>query len=209
MECYQKYLQYFSKNHSQSFELIDGKGKVLISAPHCVSQTRNGKIKFSEPHTGVLAKMLHDKLGCPIICKLANLGDDANYDEVSDYKNTLLEYITQKDIKFVIDLHQLAPSREEMINLGTGNYTNVHNRKIVCLIEQKFLEYNVGKIAIDKPFTGGYPHTVSAFVAREGKIQALQLEINSRLVIDKFEEFAFESILNALIDITNELEKLL
>ena len=209
MEGYQKYLQYFNKNRSQAFELIDGKGKVLISAPHCVSQTRNGKIKFSEPHTGVLAKMLHDALGCPIICKLANLGDDANYDEVSDYKDALLDYIVQNDIKFVIDLHQLAPSREVLLNIGTGGYTNLSDEKIVLLLKQKFESYNIRQISIDTPFTGGYPHTVSAFVAREGKIQSVQLEINSRLVIDEFEEFAFKNILDALIDITNELEKLL
>ena len=50
MEKYWEYLEYFNTPHNQSFQLIDGKGKIIISAPHSVSQTRNGMLKFSE-HT--------------------------------------------------------------------------------------------------------------------------------------------------------------
>lgn len=209
MEKYWQYLEYFNTPHSQSFQLLDGKGKIVISAPHSVAQTRNGMLKFSEPHTGVLAKMVRDELGIPIIYKLANLGDDANYDEVSDYKTALLNYIKQNDIKFVLDLHQLAPSRDELLNIGTGGYKNVQNRLIVEMMEKQFVEHGFDGVTVDKPFTGGYPHTVSAFVAREAHIQSIQLEINSRLVIDSFDEFAFDKLLCSLIDITKELEKLL
>ena len=99
-------------------------------------------------------------------------------------------------------------------NIGVENLGPIYLNGLTVsqannLLKQKFESYNIRQISIDTPFTGGYPHTVSAFVAREGKIQSVQLEINSRLVIDEFEEFAFKNILDALIDITNELEKLL
>ena len=209
MEKYWEYLEYFNTPHNQSFQLIDGKGKIIISAPHSVSQTRNGMLKFSEPHTGVLAKMMHDQLGCPIIYKLANLNDDANYDEQSDYKDALLDYIVNNNIKFVLDLHQLAPSREELLNIGTAGYKNVKNKFIVEMMQQQFEKHNLQGVTIDTPFTGGYPHTISAFVARNSNAQSVQLEINSKLVIDTFDQFAYDNLLEALIDITKELEKLL
>ena len=41
-----------------SFLIRDGNGCVMFSAPHCVKQWREGREKFAEPETGVLAEML-------------------------------------------------------------------------------------------------------------------------------------------------------
>lgn len=35
----------------KGFNIINGKGKVMLSAPHAVEQTRDDKIKLAEPET--------------------------------------------------------------------------------------------------------------------------------------------------------------
>ena len=97
---YQEYEEYFSQEHSSSFQLKSGVGGVMISAPHAVEQTRNGRIKCAESQTGALAKMLHEQLHCPIIYKTKNMGDDANYDEA-------VSVITQN----IDGLHEKAGSK--------------------------------------------------------------------------------------------------
>ena len=43
----------------EGFEILDGSKKILISAPHAVEQTREGRIKLPEPQTATLAQMLN------------------------------------------------------------------------------------------------------------------------------------------------------
>ena len=127
---YKNYEKYFSENHENSYELLSGSGPVMISAPHSVEQTRNGSIKYAEPETGVLAKMLHEELGCPVIYKTGNKGDDANFDEESSYKNALIEYVKNNNILFVLDLHQLAPFRDVIIDIDNKFFNYVYSKAI-------------------------------------------------------------------------------
>lgn len=101
-----------------------GEGPVLFSAPHSVEQTRQGRTKPAEPQTAVLAELLHAETGCPILYKTAHCGDDANFDAVSPYKDALADYVSGRGVRFVIDLHQLAPARDVMVDIGTGGGKN-------------------------------------------------------------------------------------
>lgn len=184
----------------QSFVIKEGNSSIMFSAPHCVEQIRNGKIKYSEPQTGMLVEMLHNEFGCPIIRKVSNCNDDANYDPVSDYKETLIKYVKENQIKFLIDLHQLAPFREEMINFGTGNYKNINDTKLLNIFLSSFSKNNVGLIKIDEPFDASYDYTVSSTIHRECGIPCLQIEINTKLVSCKYDEFCFESVYESLRD---------
>ena len=49
-----KFDEYKNKSN-KSFEYIQGKNNILISAPHSVSQCRNGKIKGKDMCTGTIA----------------------------------------------------------------------------------------------------------------------------------------------------------
>ena len=117
----QQILDYFYKQkHENSFEFTLGNTTdILISAPHAVNQTRNEKEKFAEPYTAVIAKLLNKYYGYSIICKTKNIGDDANYDETSSYKDFLLKYCQKYKPILVIDLHGLAKNRDCTINLCT------------------------------------------------------------------------------------------
>lgn len=192
----------------QSFVIKHGAGKIMFSAPHSVEQIREGRVKYAEPQTGLLVEMLHETLGCPIIRKTANFNDDANYDPVSDYKTALAEYVNENHIAFLADLHQLAPSRDVMINFGTGNYENIDDAQLLNIFVSTFQENRVGSIQIDEPFAASYAHTVSATIHRECKIPCLQIEINSRLVKEKFDEFALEAVYKALCECYLKLEQI-
>ena len=207
MTAYQKYLDYFqSGDIIESFLLERGDGTVMISAPHSVEQIRSGSPKYAEPQTGVLAKMLRDALNCPIICKTRNCGDDANYDEHSPYRDTLRDYINENHIKYLLDLHQMAPERKENIDLGTGRGVNISPDPLVAdIVKNHFSARHISEISVNALFSASYPYTVSSTIFRECGICCLQIEINSRLLCDQYPDFCFDSVFSALSDTVREL----
>lgn len=206
---FREYEDFFNKEHSQSFEILSGRGPVMVSAPHSVEQTRNGKPKYSEPQTGVLAKMLHDALDCHVIYKTRNCGDDANFDERSSYKDALVEYIKSNDIKFLIDLHQLAPSREVKIDIGTGKFKNISSFAFVNAALKAFSSKNIGLIQIDEPFDASHPFTISSYIATACKISCLQIEMHSNIVRIDTEGSESEKVFDALAELINSISVIL
>ncbi len=202
---YLAYEHFFIESHNHSFEIINGELPIMISAPHSVSQTRNNKIKVAEPATGILAKMLHDELNCPIIYKTMNCHDDANYDKKSPYKDALLEYINNHHIMFLIDLHQLSPTRDIIIDIGTGGFKNINNIDFINIFLKAFSKQNIGIIQVDKPFKASMPYTISSYIASRTGIPCLQLEINTKVL----SSLKLEAVLEALKEIVIELSSLL
>ena len=204
---FNEYEQFFKQKHSKSFELLEGEGAVIISAPHSVEQTRNGKIKNAEPQTGALAKMLHDVLNCPVIYKTKNCCDDANYDEHSSYKQALLEYIRKNNIAFLIDLHQLAPTRDVKIDIGTGKLKNVFDFEFINIALKVFSSRNIGLIQIDTPFDATYPFTVSSYISSACNISCLQIEMHSNIVRADTNDSQVEKVFDALVDLIKSISQ--
>lgn len=205
-KTYKKNVKYFLKNHKASYEILTGTCPVMISAPHSVFQTRNGERKPAEPYTGALAKMLHNELSCPVICKTRNLKDDANYDKNSPYKNDLAKYVQQNGIKCVIDLHQLSHSRNVMIDIGTNRMKNLNNNwELLNIILEAFSKRNLGILQIDEPFAASGEYTVSAFISSSCDIPCVQLEINSRLLRPAFFNIKVRKVYEALVEIIQNL----
>lgn len=196
---------YFSQSHTESFELLHGTGAVMLSAPHSVEQTRNGSVKFSEPQTGALAMLLHQTLGCPVIYKTRNCDDDANYDYDSPYKRALCDYVKQNGILLLLDLHQLAPHRHEMIDVGTGKMKHVVRQDLLDTTVRAFSSRLSGTVALDVPFNASSPRTVSSCVFSECGITALQIEINSSLVWSKTESLSPKLVFDALAEIVQRI----
>ncbi len=190
--------QQFEGLNTGDFALLEGRGPVMVSAPHSVSQWRGGREKVAEPQTGVLAHLLHEKIHCPVIYKTCNRQDDANFDEHSPYKEALVAYVKAKGIRFVLDVHQLAPWRDVMVNIGTGGFRNTRDLQYVNMVLGAFSKRNLGLIQIDTPFGGGYPFTVSSYVAQKCGISCLQLELNSHLVSSQSKEA--EQVYDALAE---------
>ncbi len=196
-------LAYFTNpQHCASFEFLPGKGCVLVSAPHAVLQTRKGAIKCAERFTGMLCQLLHQRRNCPVLYKTRHLQDDANHDPQSTYRDELCRRVQEAGIGYVLDLHQLAPDRPMDLCLCTGKGHHLVGRQdFLCTIREAFQRQGLKRITLDDPFDAASPYTVSSTVVRECGIPAVQLEINSRLLMQECAEYCFPRILDALDEI--------
>jgi hypothetical protein len=203
-------LAYFTdEDHKASYEILDGTGPVMFSAPHAVLQTRNGTNKAAERYTGILCKLLNEEYHYPVIYKTRHLHDDANHDAVSDFRDALCRYIKRKDIRYIIDLHQLHPNREMQLCIGTGRGKNIARHEyLVDLIKTNFTACGVRHITIDDPFRAENPHTVCATVVAKCDIPALQLEINSNLLIQGSDGYCLAGVLKSLHNFADSLNAL-
>ncbi len=202
-----EYERYFFESHAESFELLPGMGKVMVSAPHSVEQTRFGKSKYAEPQTGALAKLLHDCTGCPVIYKTKNCGDDANFDKFSDYKKALALYVKENDIRFLLDLHQLSANREVKVNFGTANMKNIKDPELLKIATKAFERTSLGSPVIDVPFSAAYPYTVSSYVSDICDISCLQIELRSDVLRTGTAQFAAREVFDALVEIIKNSEE--
>ena len=200
MSAYDDYLLYYSsKLGKKNFIIKSGEGRVMLSAPHAAEQTRNGRKKYGEFITGVIVNLLHDELNIPIICKEKNCGDDANRDEKCRYKRKLQKFVVKNGIRYLIDLHQMNPERDEWVDIGTGEGRNVEAFPgMPQLAVQAFEESGLENVFIDKPFSASHPYTVSAYISRECGIPCLQIELNTRILSKRYKECRFEDVMSAL-----------
>ena len=75
-----------AERKEKSFKIINGSIPIILSAPHCVNQTRQGKIKQAEGETGAIVQILSKLTNCYAIYKTYNNNDDANYDIIGNLK---------------------------------------------------------------------------------------------------------------------------
>ena len=153
---------------------------ILLSAPHAVSQLRDGVTKFAEVETYNLIEVVKELTGASIIAKTCNLGDDANFDETSSYRDKIADMIKQKKIKYILDIHNLNLKRSQTINLGTNNGLNLGGNFTLLKRIQQIFEKNNLETTEDYPFYAG-ARTISSYFAKNYNVFCLQIEINSRL----------------------------
>ena len=185
----------------KSFEFIEGKEKIILSAPHSVRQFRNGKIKGKDMLTGAMTILLQKNINCYCIYKTKNINDDANYDiENNDYKDKIIEIVNKDKIKFLLDIHGAKDGQEFDVDIGTDNLKNL-NKKTEYVIEFLKIAEKYGiNATVDKIFKASTQHTISNTIARKTKIPCMQIEIakkyrnieefdNIKKILDFLEEF--------------------
>lgn len=198
-------LEQIAMYSDESFHIFEGKSHVMLSAPHFAEQTRNNETKYSEPSSGLLAVASCFSTQCHSIVKMKNCGDDANFDKNCAYKSALVEYVKKKQISVLFDLHQMSPKRDTLICLGTGYGANMFGfNNIVAMAVKYFLNIGVNLISINDPFAASYENTVSSTVARECGIPCMQIEINTRLLSEEYDDECFNSVLSVI----NKLSRL-
>lgn len=196
-------LKQLNKNHV----VLLGEKNILVSAPHAVEQIRNGKIKYAEPETALIALHLNSK-GYPCVIKTRNDNDDANFDEKSDYRDNLIKYCKENNIKFVLDLHQLSDKREMDFCLGTGGNKHknlLENLKIIDIFKYYF-EKNNFSIKINDPYDADAPNVVSTVCAKNS-IPSVLLEINCKVVSAFCGGTKLEAIMKIIEEILLSIEK--
>jgi hypothetical protein len=173
--------KFLEDNIGSDHAVILGTKKVLLSAPHGVTQTRLGKNKVAEIGTIPFSLILQKRCKTHLIVKTKNNFDDANYDENCEYRQEIKSLILDHNITHLIDFHGLASKRPMDINLGINLGHNIETN--VSLFENlvKILKNEGFKVTIDNPFSGGKT-TVSGWTkANFDNLWTLQVEINSKL----------------------------
>lgn len=187
-------------------EIIDRQKKILLSAPHSVTQLRHGQEKTGEFRTGVIVNELGKQLDYPTVYKTKNLNDDANYDPASPYKTDVLNYVQQHDIKLLLDFHISKPERAFSFDIGSGRGQNILGREDLIQAIITSLKENYPSVKVDDTFPGSYPYTVSAIISKHAHIPAIQIEINWN-IIDTFEKT--HELINHMVQACQKLEEML
>lgn len=166
----------------QAFKIEKGKIPVVISAPHCVEQTRNGKIKRAEGETGAIAQKIAKDLNCYVIYKTYNNQDDANYDiENNSYKKDLKQLIIDKKINLLIDLHGAKMESDFDVEIGTDNGKNISGKSYIIKELKQILKKNgITNITENQKFKASSEHTISKYIHEETKIICIQLEVTGK-----------------------------
>lgn len=196
---------FLNKHKDNDHVVIEGKKKVLISAPHGVSQSRLGKTKVAEIGTIPLSLELQKFTNAFCIIKTKNNFDDANFDEKSSYKDEINFLMEKHNFSHLFDIHGLASKREMDVNLGVnfGNSIKTDTALFDRLV--KMLKNSGFKVTIDQPFSGG-PKTISGSTKEKyPHVWAVQVEINSKLT--NFEENSEKSnkLISVLSDFINSI----
>lgn len=189
---------FMKKNQHLNHVVITGNNKVLLSAPHGVSQVRLGKLKFKEVGSLATALYLQKETNSFLIAKTKNNNDDANFDEKSEYKDTIYSLIETKGIKYVIDFHGLAAKRDCDINLGIFLGKNIENNVRIFDSLNKSLQKEGFIVYIDQPFMAA-SHTISRSVKyKYPDLWSLQIEINCKITNNAYNIIKYNKLLRTL-----------
>lgn len=187
-EKIEEYEKIFSQNNyngdvsnKKSFVYKRGNIPIILSAGHCVNQTRLGKLKVADTYTGAIVCILQELTDCHILYKLNNDGVDVNYDNVEEdngYKDFLSGVIKNNNIILLIDVHGAARWREFDLEIGTSNGYTLPQEKLNLIIEH-FKSYGIHIIA-NTIFPASYENTVTKSIKNLTNIETFQLEINKK-----------------------------
>lgn len=169
------------------FDVVEGELPVMISAPHAVTQLREGKVKPSDDFTGAVALAVAKLAGCSAIVASRYDSCDPNWDpfERCAYKQALADTVRKLGISIVLDIHGVPSASPDAVEVGSADGATVaalpgsdefaraflQERLSAHLVKQgKTVSLNVRHAARGR-------NTVTHAIARECGIVALQLEI--------------------------------
>ena len=189
------------------FTIIPGKSNVIISAPHTNSHKRNDKIKKRDKQTLTLAKMLSELTQAHVIFTNKAIPFDPNFDKLNDYQLELIKYVQKNDIEYLIDLHGTKMTKYVDIEIGTNNLKNIDkDEDLLNEVVRIFKDNKFNKIRIDKKFKGS-KNTICKMIHKKTRIKTLQFEISKKYRSISEDISSYRLILNALICVTQYLER--
>ena len=173
----EKIKKYESINGLFDYLLVKGEIPVLITAPHTMEQVKNdGTIKYSEPYTKAIALYLNEVCSSSYLIKTKDTGMDSNRDNHDEFKEDLVNFVKDNDIKLVIDLHGADHNRDFDVEFGTMNNLTADFSTIKEL-EEAFKHNGIVNIEHNDPFKGG---AITQYLYNVKDVEVIQLEINGR-----------------------------
>ena len=194
-------------NKEKPFKIVKGNLPIIFSAPHCVKQLREGKIKCAEGETGAIVQILAKETNCYAIYKTYNDNDDANYDIDSKYKEYLLKIVKENDIKLLLDIHGAKNEHDFNIEICTDDGKNIENNwYLINYLKNSFNTNGIDKITENTIFKANSIRTISKYIHKETNIPCIQLEITGRYrYIENIE--GIYKLINALSDFINDIKE--
>ena len=179
------------KMKEDSFEVINGIEKIILSAPHNVKHIRENSVRPGETKTGVIVRILSKKYNTYGIYKNGkDCNNDANWDKECEYKEQIKNMVKKEKIKVLIDFHGMAAYREQDICIGINNGENIFgNYDILNHMIDIFHKYGFKNVTIDIPFNAKYEYCVSNYIAKECNIPTFQIEINLKYRSARYKEY--------------------
>ena len=189
-------INFMKANQEEDFAFNSGSNEIIISAPHGVPQLRLGKTKVAEIGSLSAALFLKEKHDTYFIAKTKNNFDDANFDIDCPYKKKINEAFNNREVKYLLDFHGLAPHRECDVNLGTHLGKNIETDPELFDNLLNLLKENDFKVEVDQPFMGG-KSTVSGYIKNfHNEAWTIQIEINCKITNNKENYEKLEKLLN-------------
>lgn len=186
-------------NSDNTYLINIGDCPVILTAPHTMEQKKEDGIKFGEFFTKAIAMYVAKKTNCSYLIKQKDTGKDANREVKEDFKDMLITFIKNNNIKLVIDIHGSKKEREYDIEFGTLNNLSC-DFSVVKELEDAMHENNIDNITYNDPFKGG---AITQTVYEKTNIDIIQLEINQNYRdINDFEKL--QNLCQALIDFINQ-----
>ena len=96
---------------------------MVVSAPHAVSQLREGRVKPSDDFTGAMALVVAELSGASAIVASRYDACDSNRDsfESCAYKQALAEMVREFGAVAVLDLHGVPAAALDAIEIGSAD----------------------------------------------------------------------------------------
>lgn len=154
-----------------------GNTDVLLTAVHTMDQLKeDGSYKFEEYYTKAIARYVAAKTDSSYFVKIKDTNIDSNSVILDDFKEQLLNYIEENDIKLIIDIHGAKEEREFDVEFGTLNNISADYSSIKEL-EDAFKEVGITKVQYNNPFKGG---GITQTIFANTNIDVIQIEINAK-----------------------------
>lgn len=196
---------YGQKDRVKGFLLQMGKGQTIVSTPHSCRHLREQNIKAQEYMTGAIGMYVREKTNCHLISSVRFDNCDPNWDEISPYRNELIETIRKENIHFLLDLHGMKDSFYD-IEFGTNDLANIDYSTELKKLIADFWKSCGYRIRFDGKFKASRPTCVSNSIHMNTGIFCLQMEISSsiRSFAEKTLDFSnkmalFIELLNAIL----------
>ena len=163
---------------------------ILFTASHTMKQIRNdGSIKLNEPYTKAIALYLNKYFNVSCMVKINDTGLDSNKDNHDEFKNKLIKFVKNNNIKLVIDLHGASKDRNFDVEFGTLNNLTA-DFSTTKELEESFVENGIKNVIHNDPFKGG---AITQYLFNLKEVDVIQLEINAKFRdynnLDKLEQF--------------------
>ena len=204
MEFEKEILEYENFMTNQDYFYKEGTKKVILTSVHSMIQHKEDGIKKREPFTKGITKYVSEETDCFHFIKLKETKNDSNSEVIDDFKENLLKYIKDNDIKLLVDIHGASITRDFDIEFGTLNNLSIDYSTLNELKEAFYL-YGIDNIKINEPFLGG---GITKYIYSNTDIDVIQIEINS-----KFRDFNnidnIRKICNSLVDFINQYDKVI